>query len=225
MSKKEKKESLTLNGSIKIFTYIVTKDFGFAPNPFHGFCTLATCKSSIRQHAEAGDWVLGLGSKALKNRGSLIYAMRVSERLIFNKYWSDSRFQCKKPNEAGSQKIMYGDNVYHKDGKWHQANSSHSRKNGRTHQGNLKVDTKSHHVLISKEFYYFGKEKRIALGQISRKFARDVEDIRHKNFEGKEAERLIGLLEKLFKKRKITGGIHGFPINWEKPCQSSYLQK
>ena len=32
---------------MKLYSYIVARDFGFAPNPFYGFCTLATCKPKI----------------------------------------------------------------------------------------------------------------------------------------------------------------------------------
>lgn len=28
----------------KGYSYVVARDFGFAPNPFNGFLTLATCK-------------------------------------------------------------------------------------------------------------------------------------------------------------------------------------
>lgn len=28
---------------MRCFSYIVARDYGFAPNPFHGFCTLANC--------------------------------------------------------------------------------------------------------------------------------------------------------------------------------------
>lgn len=32
-----------------LFSYIVRWDHGFAPNPFHGICSLATCKPGIRK--------------------------------------------------------------------------------------------------------------------------------------------------------------------------------
>jgi len=44
-----------------VFIYVVDRDFGFAPNPFHGYCTLATCKAKIRNQARVGDWVIGNG--------------------------------------------------------------------------------------------------------------------------------------------------------------------
>ena len=45
-----------------IYSYIITRDYGFAPNPFYGICTLATCKPRVRNNAQIGDWVLGFGS-------------------------------------------------------------------------------------------------------------------------------------------------------------------
>ena len=49
---------------MKLYSYIVARDFGFAPNPFYGFCTLATCKPKIREHASVGDWVVGTGARS-----------------------------------------------------------------------------------------------------------------------------------------------------------------
>ena len=45
---------------MKIYSYIVKRDYGFAPNPFYGYCTLATCKPVIRKHAEIGDIIQGI---------------------------------------------------------------------------------------------------------------------------------------------------------------------
>ena len=33
----------------RVYMYVVDRDFGFAPNPFHGVRTLATCKPPIRK--------------------------------------------------------------------------------------------------------------------------------------------------------------------------------
>jgi hypothetical protein len=43
----------------RLFTYVITQDGGFAPNPFHGVLTLNCCKPEIRKLAEVGDWVAG----------------------------------------------------------------------------------------------------------------------------------------------------------------------
>jgi hypothetical protein len=48
---------------MRLFSYVVARDYGFAPNPFHRHCTLATCKPGIRARAAVGDWVIGTGAK------------------------------------------------------------------------------------------------------------------------------------------------------------------
>ena len=37
--------------TMTVYSYIVAYDSGFAPNPFHGTCTLACCKPTIRRTA------------------------------------------------------------------------------------------------------------------------------------------------------------------------------
>jgi hypothetical protein len=78
----------------KLFSYVVDHDYGFAPNPFGGFCTLAKCKygttkRNIVELAEVGDWIAGTGGADLKKsagHGKLIYAMRVDEVVPLNEY-------------------------------------------------------------------------------------------------------------------------------------------
>lgn len=143
---------------MNIFTYVVTRDFGFAPNPFCGICTLATCKPGIRKSAQIGDWIFGIGSKTtLENR--MIYLMKVTNKITFDEYWSREEFAMKKPKMTTLKK-MYGDNIYHYDNtdrKWKQENSHHSYENGEPNLHNLEKDTGSNNVLISDDFFYFGK--------------------------------------------------------------------
>lgn len=141
-----------------VFIYVVTRDYGFAPNPFYNVCTLATCKPGIRKSARIGDWVIGIGSKTT-HPNRLIYLMKVTEKITFNGYWENEKYAMKKP-QMTTLKKMYGDNIYHYDkkvGVWHQADSHHSYENGVTNPFNLRKDTSSDNVLISREFYYFGK--------------------------------------------------------------------
>lgn len=143
----------------RLFTYVVVHDFGFAPNPFGEYCTLATCKPQIRKSARPGDWVLGTGSAQKRRSGRLVFAMKVSEVLTFDEYWSDIRFQRKIPFLHGSRKRVYGDNIYHRaaTGEWIQEDSRHSLDDGTPNLGHIKIDTKADAVLISDEFVYFGK--------------------------------------------------------------------
>lgn len=143
----------------KLYSYVVARDYGFAPNPFYGFCTLAACKPQIRQAAQAGDWIVGTGSKTKGRDGCLVYAMLVGEALSFDEYWNDPRFWCKRPNLRGSLKQAYGDNIYHQDpasGLWLQADSHHSFENGRQNPPNTQRDTRANRVLIGDDFVYWG---------------------------------------------------------------------
>lgn len=144
---------------MKYYSYVITRDFGFAPNPFGKYCTLATCKPKIRKSTSPGDWIIGITSKKLGNK--LLFAMCVNKKITFNEYWNDPIFQYKKPIMNGSLKKMYGDNIYFFDdekNEWHQENSHHSLEDGKTNYLNLNKDTPGKYVLISDEFFYFGSE-------------------------------------------------------------------
>lgn len=142
----------------KAYSYIVARDYGFAPNPFYGVLTLATCKPGIRKTASVGDLIIGCSDKAHGNK--LIYVALVSEVLTFDQYWNDLRFAKKKPVMNGSLKKLYGDNIYHHDanGNWMQEDSHHANDDGTINEHNLKRDTgQTDKVLVSKEFIYLGK--------------------------------------------------------------------
>lgn len=198
------------------YSYLVEHDYGLAPNPFGKYCTLAVCKPKIRKSTllHVGDWILGTGSVALENtsgkklRHHLIYAMQVSEIIKMEDYWSDSRFEYKKPIINGPLNTMYGDNIYHKDGsgKWIQENSAHSNVDGATNQKHLDTDTGGVNVLISEKFYYFGDS--------APEIPDELKTICHtgigeKKPSDEEGNKLIAWLEKNF-----CIGIHGDPINW-----------
>jgi hypothetical protein len=55
-----------------LHSYVVARDYGFAPNPFFGVCTLATCKPLIRRIAHIGDWIVGTGSKKRKREKRIV---------------------------------------------------------------------------------------------------------------------------------------------------------
>lgn len=158
----------------KLYSYVVARDFGFAPNPFYGYCTLATCKPNIRKAAVIGDWVIGNGPKPLGLDNKLVFAMEVNEKLSYDQYWNDLRFKPKKPFLEGSLKQTYGDNIYHKENdEWCQENSHHSYEDGTINTYNLNRDTKSDQVLISTNFYYFGGNGMKIPGPLQAKICRN----------------------------------------------------
>lgn len=137
----------------------MARDYGFAPNPFFGYCTVATCKPKIRETAAVGDWILGTGSKRNDRDGHVVFAMHVTEALSFEQYWWDPRFQKKKPNLCGSKKQAFGDNIYRRvrtPRGWAQADSHHSFPHGRQNSRNIEHDTQADRVLISEDFAYWG---------------------------------------------------------------------
>ena len=142
-----------------IRAYIVEHDIGFAPNPFFGLCTLATCKPEIRAQASEGEWIVGVGSTADGIRGRMVFAMKVAEAVTFDTYWRDERFRMKKPTFAGSLKQAQGDNVYHRvDGDWVQERSRHTHRNPEMTEKHIRRDTSRNRVLISKRFVYYGAD-------------------------------------------------------------------
>ena len=140
-----------------LFSYVVARDYGFAPNPFGEFCTLATCKPDVRRFAQVSDWVVGTGSAKWKRKGYLVYAMKVAETMTFDEYWSDPRFDYKKPNLRASKKHAFGDNIYHRvRNTWRQENSHHSLADGSPNPRNIRNDTQVNRVLVATEFAYWG---------------------------------------------------------------------
>jgi hypothetical protein len=142
---------------VRLYSYVVARDFGFAPNPFHGACTLATCKPEIRRTAQIHDWIVGTGSKQIGRGGHLVFAMRVTETMTFDEYWADARFAPKRPSLHGSLKQAFGDNIYHREGSlWLQEDSHHSMPDGTPNPENVERDTRADRVLISDHFSYWG---------------------------------------------------------------------
>ena len=149
-----------MQGHVRVNSYVIDHDWGFAPNPFHGICTLACCKPDIRKHAALGELVIGTSSTRGGRPSQLVYWMRISETLTFDEYWEDKRFRSKRPNVTGSFMMRYGDNIYHRDEDSEtltQENSFHSEPYGGFSKDNFDRDTsKTERVLIGEDFTYWG---------------------------------------------------------------------
>ncbi|WP_419927228.1 hypothetical protein [Candidatus Poriferisocius sp.] len=200
---------------MRLYAYTVTTDSGFAPNPFHGYCTLATCKSGIRKRADIGDWVFGVGSVDMAQYGKLIFAMRVEEAMWFDDYWADPRFQLKKPNPNGTEESRCGDNIYHRfpdSGDWVQAPGYHSLDNGCPDPLNVEKDTKSPRVLISQHFAYFGRNAPDIPDHIMSHDEVDrFKGIRNYRCNFPQERHIVEWLQDLTR----SPGIHGTPTHWK----------
>ncbi|MDO9160633.1 MAG: hypothetical protein Q7U45_14430, partial [Burkholderiaceae bacterium] len=126
---------------MKLYSYVLTSDTGFAPNPFDKYCSLACCKPRIRKSAKVGDWIVGTGSTSNAGNDHLIYVMKVTEKKDFNNYFSDKRFRNRV------------DNIYYlENDEWKQKeNPYHTEKD-------IEHDLSGEYVLISDNFFYFGKK-------------------------------------------------------------------
>ena len=143
----------------KLYTYVVYHDTGFAPNPYHGYCTIACCKPHIRRSARVGDWIVGIGA-ASKGRGGLaVFAMQVIVTLSFEDYWDDPAFEAKRPCMESGVVEAVGDNIYHRHGMtgdWIQEPSQHSNADGSPGGSNMSKDLSVDRVLVGEVFTYWG---------------------------------------------------------------------
>jgi len=199
--------------------YVVDRDFGFAPNPFHGCCTLATCMPRIRAKAQVDNWVVGIGGSRLKATGRCIYAMRVTETLSFNEYWVSEAYFDKRPVRNGSSVMMVGDNIYHRDQSidpWQQLDSHHSNPDGMPNQLNVKKDTSTDRVLISRDYFYFGKAAPAVPSGVLKALGYK-NGIGHRVFEG---SRCLGFLRWLFTDCKADRNIlAGDPFDFDQSAK------
>jgi hypothetical protein len=124
---------------MKLYSYVVDHDTGYAPNPYFRVCTLCRCKyrespkgrKNIVELAREGDWIVGTGGadpRKSAGHGKLVYAMRVDEKLTREKYYADARFAKKRVGKPlGDNEPPSGDFENHEQ-----------------------------YALISRHFYYFG---------------------------------------------------------------------
>lgn len=136
----------------QLCTYVITEDSGFAPNPFWGWCTLAACTPNHRNpQLNEGDWIAGFLSTSRKN--GFLYAMEIAQILDMSDYFTDVRFQKKKPHFNGAWKELCGDNIYElQNKKWaRHATIFHLKPE------NCAQDTKYHKVFVASRFWYFGQ--------------------------------------------------------------------
>jgi len=192
---------------MKYYSYVIPRDFGFAPNPYFNYCTLATCKPKIRKSAQIGDWIAAYGSVSTMLREKLLLLMKVEEILTFDQYWEDCRFKSKHPVFNKGMVHMYGDNIYHHiDDVWMQEPSHHSQEDGSINYANLNRDTQTDRVLIATTFYYFGNNA------ISVPRAFDILIGRGRSHRVCRDEKIIGEFTNYISE-SYDAGIHGTPYS------------
>lgn len=193
----------------RIFAYVLKVDSGFAPNPFHGWCSLACCKPAIRRKARPGDWILGVTPRALGSR--VAYAMRVEESLTFDEYWADARFRAKRPpGRRGAPTVeKCGDACYQPtaNGEFRQLPwSGHwDRENGRENTRLKAKDLHGERVLVARRFCYLGAHALPFPEHLSFQLPARYNRV---NFTDQEKAALLRFLDGL------PRGIRGQPRDW-----------
>lgn len=144
----------------KLYSYKMSHDDRFAPNPYHGVLTLATCKPRMRHSVGDGNWIAGWTSRSMKThstpvgREKLVYLAKVTKKLSYGEYWE--AFPNKRPDKTGV--AICGDNIYCPD-----VTQSHDYRlipNLRHETEKQKTkDMNGKYVLVCEEFYYFGGTK------------------------------------------------------------------
>ena len=206
----------------RLFSYLMTHDTGFAPNPFHGTLTLATCKPGIRRTKEVGDWVAGFASRALvansKMQGvliphqGLIYLMRIDKTIPLEEYFNTIEFQNKKPtpeiNKLHNLANDYGDNIYYRDhhGMFQQL------QNGNHDEDHMPQDTEGLNVLISDTFYYFGRNCPVLEADLINSNFRIPVGPTYYGYQSSEDS--ICKILRLLHSKDYLPGVHGDPCLW-----------
>ncbi len=183
---------------MEIFSYVITHDFGFAPNPFGGFLTLATCKPRIRLSAAKGDLIVGTGSASTVGNQKLVYAAKIDDVISIEEYGASSAYEIKRPVAGGEWWRRHGDNIYFMaGGEWKQRRNIHHPLE------NMARDLGGENVLVCKQFWYLGD----AAIQIPDEFA----DIVKKGPGHKRIRNPVLVRQFVDWLMKLPKGVHGSP--------------
>jgi len=175
-----------------LYSYVVDHDYGDAPNPCFGMCTLVKCKYSkdgkrnnlIESVYEAKCskkyqeiWVVGTGGSDMtksSGNGTILYAMKIDEAISVEEYYERTEFRCKKPNHKSKGVEKFGDN-----------------------------DKKScgEYALVSYDFYYFGDRRYKIPGELKKQFPnvkleKKNRGFKFKNFSDEYIDCVISCLRK-----------------------------
>lgn len=142
-----------------LFTYRQTHDYGFAPNPYYGIMTLATCKPRIRRAAQIGDWVVGIAGSTFPRdlQERVVFAMQITGKMTWLEYDAYTRKHLigKVPDRSKrNPRRAAGDSIYDSvSGRFDLRWSYHFGK-----PDSLRKDEEGLFVLLSNHFFYFGGE-------------------------------------------------------------------
>jgi len=133
----------------KLHMYTIVVDSGFAPHLNNGVLSLACCAGPTREHTETGTYVMGVSAASMEGvkKHLPIYLMRVTEKITFEEYFENPKFEGRV------------DNIYKKEGENYMRTTEKSTIFDNRYEEEHKEGKdpeKSEYVLLSDDFYYFG---------------------------------------------------------------------
>ena len=153
---------------MKLYTYCLRYDYGSAPNPYWGICTLAICKPVIRRNAQVGDWIIGFCSASFENNKyprHIVYAMQVTGKMTIKEYddFCQQNYPAKIPVWGSSDyRGRVGDCIYDFSGDDHDP----ILRDGVHREENIEQDLAGKYALVSSHFYYFGDSPIELIGDL-----------------------------------------------------------
>lgn len=205
-------QNKNLMSEIRLFSYKMTHDTGFAPNPFHGLMTLANCKPGMRRSKKIGDWIAGFTSNGLNGDivgdERLIYLMKVTDKVDYYEYWINPLYKSKIPDlDSDIVENKAGDNIYKPDttkGFVQVPNKNHF-------EYDIKRDLSGKYILVSNCFYYFGTSAIYIPSDIRPSIPRGQSSQGNRTHSKEKAERFINYIQQTYEP-----GLLGLPHKWTK---------
>lgn len=164
---------------MRIYTYILAHDTGFAPCIENNLFTLATCKPLIRSSAKIGDIIIGFyGKNEKKYNYAIAFIAVVTDKMDFKEYYNkfQNRTDC-----------IYNDKLEQLSNEYHKCNNRNTDLNGK-------------YVLLSNDFIFFGN-KNI---KISESY---IEMIPRRNHLSDKNDRFVDVFPKYFLELKKIYGL------------------
>ena len=152
---------------MRIYFYKLTVDCGAAPCVQGRLFSLAICKPMIRVTADLGDWIFGFAATSLHRDNRLIYIARITDKISDGRYYRDPRY-------ADRRDCIY--EWHDGDFTWRRGALYHGPKDLIHDLGRPPKYDRSH-VLLSRDFRYFGRDGNAAYKAEFPRIKRAVENL------------------------------------------------
>lgn len=124
-----------------IYKYVITVDTGVAPCVDEGLLSLCICKPKIRKTAQVGDWIIATGSRPKISRTpKVVFAAKVTEIKTMEQYAVENEGRRDCIYRFDGLSLIHNGSQIHGDRK------------------NQNKDISGRFCLISKQFWYFGRD-------------------------------------------------------------------